>query len=143
MEMILWPKIRMGLLKEGSIGLNAKLCDQSTPQISTYQSKARTICTPSMNAPKYGATKQLTTPLDTSPPIQESCELFLLHHNLGASVYGVHIGRSLGWYVEICGVLWSNSLAFIPALPSCSNTILNLGHSIIFHPSPQIFDELA
>ena len=63
----------------------------------------------------------------------------LLIHNLGASIYGVHIGRALGWDVEICGVLWSHSLTLRPALPSCNNPILSLGHSIIFQPSPQIF----
>ena len=63
----------------------------------------------------------------------------LLLHNLGASIDGVHIGRALGWDVEICGMLWSHTLAFRPALPSGSNPILSLGHSIIFHPSPQIF----
>ena len=49
----------------------------------------------------------------------------LLHHNLGASIDGVHIGRALGWDVEICGLLWSHSLALGPALTSCSNTILS------------------
>ena len=63
----------------------------------------------------------------------------LLLHNLGASIDGVHIGHALGWDVEICGVLWSHSLALIPSLPSCINRILSLGHIIIFHPSPQIF----
>ena len=29
----------------------------------------------------------------------------LLLHSLGASIDGVHIGRALGWDVEICGVL--------------------------------------
>ena len=49
----------------------------------------------------------------------------LLHHILGASIDGVHIGRALGWDVEICGVLWSHSLALGPQLPSCSNPILS------------------
>ena len=30
----------------------------------------------------------------------------LLHYNLVASIDGVHIGRTLGWDVGICGVLW-------------------------------------
>ena len=64
--------------------------------------------------------------------------IFLLY-NLGTSIDGVHIRRALGWDVEICGVLWSHSLALRPALPSCNNPILSLGHSIIFHPSPHIF----
>ena len=63
----------------------------------------------------------------------------LLLHNLVASIDGVHIGRALGWDVEICGVLLSHSLALRPSLSSCSNPILSLGHSIIFHTSPQIF----
>ena len=61
----------------------------------------------------------------------------LLLHSLYASIDGVRIGRALGWDVEICGMLWSHSLALILALPSCNNPILSLGHSIIFHPSPQ------
>ena len=63
----------------------------------------------------------------------------LLLHNLAAFIDGVHIGRALGWDVEICGVIWSHSLALIPALTSCNNPILSLGHSIILHPIPQIF----
>ena len=63
----------------------------------------------------------------------------LLLRNLGASLDGVHIGRNLGWGVEICGVIWSHSLALRSELLSFSNTIISLGHSIIFHPSPQIF----
>ena len=55
--MILWPKLRMGLLQEGSSGINAKLCDQSTPQISISHPKARPICTPSMDAPKLWSNK--------------------------------------------------------------------------------------
>ena len=66
-------------------------------------------------------------------------KVVLLHHNLGTSIDGVHIGRALGWGVEICVVLWSHSLALRPALPSYSNPIINLGHSIIFHPSAQMF----
>ena len=61
----------MGLLQEGSAGINAKLCDQSTPQISTPYPKACPICTPSMDAPKLWSKKQLATPLDTSLPIPE------------------------------------------------------------------------
>ena len=52
-------------------------------------------------------------------------QVVLLLHNLGASIDGVHIGRALGWDVEICEVLWSHSLALIPALSSCSNPILS------------------
>ena len=63
-------------------------------------------------------------------------QVVLLLHSLDASIDGVHIGRALGWYVEICGVIWSHSLALRPELPSCNNPILSLGHSIIFHPSP-------
>ena len=63
----------------------------------------------------------------------------LLLLSLGASIDGVHIGSALGWDVEIFGVLWSHSLELRPALPSCNNPIISLGHSIIFHPSPQIF----
>ena len=47
----------MGLPQEGSAGLNDKLCEQSTPQISTSQPKARPICTPSMDAPKLRSNK--------------------------------------------------------------------------------------
>ena len=57
-------------------------------------------------------------------------------HNLGASIDEVHIGRDLGWDVEICGVIWSHSLALRPSLPSYSNPILSLVHIRIFHPSP-------
>ena len=46
---------------------------------------------------------------------------------------------NLEWGYYKSEVLWSHSLALIPALPSCSNPILSLGQSIIFHPSPQIF----
>ena len=53
----MWPKLRMVLLQEGSDGLNSKLCDQSTPQISTYYPKERPICTPSMDAPKLCSNK--------------------------------------------------------------------------------------
>ena len=74
--------------------------------------------------------------------IRELQVVFLLH-NLGASIDGVHIGRALRWDVEICGVLLSHSLALIPELTSCSNRIISLGHSIIFHPSPQIFYKLS
>ena len=42
----------MGLIQKGSAGLNYKLCDQSTPQISTSHPKALPICIPSMDAPK-------------------------------------------------------------------------------------------
>ena len=68
--------------------------------------------------------------------------VFLLH-SLGASIDGVHIWRALGWDVEICGVIWSHSLALRPAIPSFNNPILILGHSIIFHPSPHIFYKLS
>ena len=61
----------MELLQEWIAGLNVKVCDQRTPQISTSYPKARPICTPLMDAPKYGATKQLATPLDTAPQIPE------------------------------------------------------------------------
>ena len=61
----------MGLLQEGSAGLNAKLFDQSTPLISTSYPKALPTCTPSMDAPKPWSNKKLATPLDTSPPIPE------------------------------------------------------------------------
>ena len=70
-KIILWPKLTMVLIQEGSAGLNAKLRDQSTPQISTSHPKALPICTPSMDAPKLWIKKQLATPLDTSPPIPE------------------------------------------------------------------------
>ena len=49
----------------------------------------------------------------------------LLHHNLGASIDGVYIGRALGWDDETCGIIWSHSLALIPELHSCSNPILS------------------
>ena len=67
----------------------------------------------------------------------------LLQHNLGASIDGLHIRRALGWDVEIYGVIWSHTLALIPALPSGNNPIPSLGHSIIFNPSPQIFYKLS
>ena len=55
----------------------------------------------------------------------------LLLHSLGASIDGVHIGRSLGWNVEIYGVLWSHSLALRPALlvglDCCSSIVLRAG----------------
>ena len=68
-------------------------------------------------------------------------QVVLLLHDLGASIDGVRIGHALGWDVEICGLLWSHSLALIPELPSCSNPILSLGNSIIFYRSPRIFYE--
>ena len=40
----------------------------------------------------------------------------MLLHSLGMSIDGVYIGRALGWDVEICGVLWSQSLSLRPAL---------------------------
>ena len=63
----------------------------------------------------------------------------LFYYNLGTSIDRVHIGRALGWDVEICGVLWSHILALRQALPSCSNPILGLGQTITFHPIPQIY----
>ena len=66
-------------------------------------------------------------------------QVVLLLHSLGASIDLVHIERALGWEDEICGVLWSHSLALRPVLPSCNNPIISLGHSIILHPSPKIF----
>ena len=70
-KVIVWPKPSMGLLQEGSACLNAKLCDQSTPQISTYHPKARPICTLSMNAPKLWCNKTTRNPLGyfTANPI--------------------------------------------------------------------------
>ena len=56
-EIILWTKLRMWLLQEGSAGLNAKLCDQSTPQISTSHPKSLPICTLSMDGPKLWSNK--------------------------------------------------------------------------------------
>ena len=56
--MILWPKLRMVLLKEGSAGINAKLFDQNTPQISRSHPKERPLCTPSMDAPKLWSNKK-------------------------------------------------------------------------------------
>ena len=44
-KIIMWPKLRMGLPQEVSAGLNAKPCDQITPQISTSQTQS----TPNMN----------------------------------------------------------------------------------------------
>ena len=78
-------------------------------------------------------------PLGLAVNYPRELRVVLLLHNSGTSIDGVHIGRTLGCDVEIFGVLWSNSLALKPALPSCSNKILSLGHSIIFHPSPLIF----
>ena len=43
-------------------------------------------------------------------------QVVLFLHSLGASIVGVHIGRSLGWDVDICGVILSHSLALGPAL---------------------------
>ena len=43
---------------EGSAGINAKLYDRITPQISTSHPKARPICTPSMCAPKLWSNKK-------------------------------------------------------------------------------------
>ena len=67
----------------------------------------------------------------------------LLRHNLGTSIDGVHFGRALGWDVEIDGVLWSHSLSLRPAIPSCSNPIISLAHSITFHATPQISYKLS
>ena len=47
----------MILLQEGSAGLNAKLFDQSNPQISTSDPKARPIWNPTMDAPKLWSNK--------------------------------------------------------------------------------------
>ena len=63
-------------------------------------------------------------------------QVVLLLYSLGATINGVNIGRALGWDIEICGVIWSHSLALRPALNFCSNPIISLGHIIIFHPSP-------
>ena len=51
--------------------------------------------------------------------------VILLYRNLGASIDGVNIGCDLGLDIEICGVLWSHSLALRPELISCSNPILS------------------
>ena len=59
----MWPKFIIGLLQEGCAGLNAKLFDQSTPQISTSHPKARPICTPSIDAPKLWSNKTTHNPL--------------------------------------------------------------------------------
>ena len=85
-KIILWPKLRMGLLQEGSAGLNAKLCDQRTQQISTYHPCA------------FG-------PLGLVMKYPRELQVVLLFHNLGVSIGGVHIGSASGWDVEICGVL--------------------------------------
>ena len=53
----------MGLLQDGSSGINAKLCYQSTPHISTSHPKARLICTPSMDVPKLWCNKATHNPL--------------------------------------------------------------------------------
>ena len=71
----MWSKIRMGLFKEVSAGLNAKLCDQSTPQLSTSQPKALPIAPHQWTRPNHGATKQLANPLNTSLPIPEEQKL--------------------------------------------------------------------
>ena len=56
----------------GNAGLNAKLCDQITAQISKPHPTMGPIFTPSMDAPKtFGAIKQLEHPLYNSPPIPE------------------------------------------------------------------------
>ena len=60
-------------------------------------------------------------PLGLAVKYPRELRVVLLLHSLGVSIDGVHIGRALGWYVGICGVLWSHSLALRPALPSCSN----------------------
>ena len=74
----------MGLLQEGSDGLNAKLCDQSTPQMSTYHPKRAQYAPHKWTRTNYGATKQLATPLDTSPQIleEQKCRIQkLLEHS--------------------------------------------------------------
>ena len=68
---MLWPKLITVLLQEGSSCINTKLCDQSTPQISTSHPKRAQYAPHKWTRPNYGATKQLATPLDTSPPIPE------------------------------------------------------------------------
>ena len=78
-------------------------------------------------------------PLGLAVKYPKELRLVLLLRNLGAFIHGVHIGKTLGWDVETCGVLWSHSLALRPSLTSCGNPILSLYHSIVFYHSPQIF----
>ena len=54
----MWTKIRVGIIKTVSAGLNVKLCDQITTQISTPHPQAGPICTPSMDAPKLWCYKE-------------------------------------------------------------------------------------
>ena len=61
----------MWLLLEGSAGLNAKLCDQRTSQISTSTPKRAQYAPHQRTRPNYVETKQLATLLDTSLPIPE------------------------------------------------------------------------
>ena len=62
----------MGLLQEGSAGLKAKICDQSTPQIFNIPPQRAPNIHPINGFAKImEQQKQLATTLDTSPPIPE------------------------------------------------------------------------
>ena len=72
---IMWNKLIVGLLQIGIYGLNVKLCDQNTVQISTPHPQAGPICTPSMDTPKLWSTNKLANYLDNLPPISEEHNL--------------------------------------------------------------------
>ena len=48
-------------------------------------------------------------PIGLAVKYQRGLFVAFLHHNFGASIDGVNIGRALGWDVGICLVLWSQS----------------------------------
>ena len=64
-QAILWTKFKVKPLHILSAGLNAKLFDQSTEQISTPHPTSDHYAPHQWTRPNYSSTKQLETPLDT------------------------------------------------------------------------------
>ena len=63
MQAILWNKFIVELLQKGSAGINDKLCDQITGEISSPHPASDPICTPSRGAPKLWCFKATEKPL--------------------------------------------------------------------------------
>ena len=61
----------MGLLKEGSAGLMPNYVTKALQEFQHPTPKRAQYAPHQRMRPNYGATKQLATPLDNSPPIPE------------------------------------------------------------------------
>ena len=79
----------MGLLQEESAGLNYKLCEKAIHKFQHPTPKRAQYAPHQWTRPKYGATKKLATPLDTSPPIPEERKR-RIQQIIGSFLYYAH-----------------------------------------------------